>query len=353
MIRRLCCLVLALACGMQALALAQEPGVGIRVAAGKPLWAGQQVTLVVELMAPGYFDSAATFDLPDPAGVILMRPTERPVIGNRTVDGITYTTQQHELRAWPMRAGQQTIAPITVRFAYKANPLDTKSIAAAVSTQAVVLDVEQPPGTAGMGTLISARDLAVNEHWEPEPGSSPVEAGSAYTRTITFSAPDLPGMIFPPFPTAPIEGIRVYSKPRVEDHSDARGGFVGERRDTLTYVTAAPGQYTIPAVTFSWFDPDSGEVRSRDFAARSFAVIPNPAMASGTVSSAGEVSGRDTVAWALLALAGLALASLLAGRVRRSIGYWLGRISAPLRPLRLQPLNPGSGGDSVSSRKCL
>ena len=54
-----------------------------------------------------------------------------------------------------------------------------------------------PPGAEGLGNVISARNLKVEETWKPELGKTTIKPGDAFTRTIIFSAPDLPGMGLP------------------------------------------------------------------------------------------------------------------------------------------------------------
>jgi len=320
-------------------ALAQDAMVRAQLSADGPVWVGQEVTLVVELLAPGYFASAASFDLPDPAGVLLMPPTTHPQVDSETIDDTRYTVQRHELRAWPMRAGQPSVPALTVRFSFKRQPLDTDVVPASVTTRAIPLAVQQPPGAEQLGTVISARQLEVEEAWTPEPGTDPVKAGTAFTRTITFEAPGVPGMVFPPFPAPELDGLGVYAKHGVRDRQDDDGALVGIRRDEITYVCERPGEFTIPAAAYTWFDLASKTLRTKTLPARTLKVIPNPAMAAAGSAADGTVAPAPRpwyqVAGALLLLVVLLLTGLT-GRLRRL----LARALAPFRPVRLQPLNP-------------
>lgn len=322
---------LLLACLLPAAARAGDALVRTRLQASDPIWAGQRIALFVELLAPGYFASAASFDLPDPQGLLLMPPADHPVVDSVTVDGIRYSVQRHELNAWAMRDGELRIPPIHVRFHYKANPLDKTEVSAAVTTEPVTLQVERPPGTEGMGIVISARNLRVEETWQPEPGAEAVPAGTAFKRSIRFSAADLPGMVFPAFPATGQDGLGVYSKQQVQDRMN-RGTLTGMRTDSITYLAKRPGQYTIPAARLQWFDLDTGAVKTVDFPARTLQVVPNPeqAPAAGAASHRGL---RRKLALGLGSTALLALAGLLLYRHRE-------RLIAPLRPVHLQPLNP-------------
>ena len=55
---------------------AQEAKVRSSLSDPDPIWTGQRITLVVELLAPGFFSGTPAFDLPDPAGMI---PSAMPV----------------------------------------------------------------------------------------------------------------------------------------------------------------------------------------------------------------------------------------------------------------------------------
>jgi hypothetical protein len=321
--------------GVASRALAQDPRIRATLDARGDIWVGQRVTLVVELLAPGFFTGAPAFDLPDPAGMLLVPPAGSPVIGTEEIDGTSYTVQRHELSIFSRRMGEQTIPPITVRFHFKRQPLDKEGIATTLQTPAIHLTTKTPPGAEKLGGIISARDLTIVETWEPDPGKAP-KVGDAFTRLITFRAPDVPAMAFPPFPVPKIDGLGIYPKtPEVLDASD-RGSLTGKRRDTIVYVCQRPGRFTIPEVKMTWFDLDAQKLRVVRFPARTIDVSPNPAMAAAPAGLAAPVhySGRF---WAILALVILTLGVLV---IPESIWRrWL----APLRPVHLSPLNPGDG----------
>ena len=242
-------------------AVGQEAKVRTSLSTQGDVYVGQRVTLVVELFAPGFFASAATFDIPDPQGVLLMPSTEHPIVSSEDIDGVSYSVQRHELFAFPKRGGSQTIPSLPVRFAFKRSPLDQAKVSASVTTDPVKFTVLLPPGAEGLGNVISARNLKVEETWHPELGKTTIKPGNAFTRTIIFSAPNLPGMVFPPFPADPIDGLGVYAKHQILDQTE-RGELRGERRDVITYVFQRSGEFTIPAARLTWWDLDNKQLQS-------------------------------------------------------------------------------------------
>jgi hypothetical protein len=168
-------------------------------------------------------------------------------------------------------------------------------------------------------------------------------AGTAYTRPVTFTAPDVPGMVVPPFRPGEMDGLATYAKQRIQD-SENRGALTGLRRDEVTYVFQRPGQYAIPAVKLTWFDLDANALRTKELPAQSFDVVANPTMASADMGQA--VTPRDPtwVSGARRTLAGvfaLVLLAYLASKdqtLRQRIARW----ATTFRPVRLQALNPTS-----------
>jgi hypothetical protein len=319
-------------------AFAQDAQVRASLKSGGPFWVGQRITIVVDLLVPGYFASAANSDIPDPEGVLLMPPDDHPSVSSTTIDDIRYSVQRHELNAWAMHDGAQSIPAITTRFAFKRQPLDKEEVTVSKASKPIPIEVNRPPGTEGMGTIISARNLSVEENWQPQPGDATVQAGTAFIRTVTFSAPNVPGMIFPPFPSDPIDGLGVYSKPQINDQSD-RGTLSGSRTDSITYLAKRPGQYTIPATSFSWFDLDSGELKNVNLPAQTLNVVVNPALAAATPESI-ATTNDSRYRWMLVAVLLLVLSSIVVALRFAPVRSLLRRITAPFMPNHLQSLNP-------------
>jgi len=322
---------------------AQQPQVRSKLILPNDVWVGQRLVLVVELLAPGVFSGTAAFDLPDPPGIMLLPPSERPVLSSEQISGVSYTVQRHEVLIFPQRAGEVRVPAFTVRFGFKRSPLDQDAIAASVKTEPVQFVAKAPRGAEKLGGLISARDLRVVESWKPEPGNA--KAGDAFTRTVIYNALDVPAMAFPPFPTRPIDGLGIYSKPpEVLDHSD-RGTLSGERRETITYVCQRPGHFVIPAARLTWFDLDSQQLRTIDFPARALEVAVNQALAATASQSATNTFERTITSWLVLPL----IVAILVGagiKWRTRLMHALRALVAPLRPVHLQPLNPRVGPKS-------
>lgn len=330
---------------LSSLCQAQDPKVRTTLSAKDDFWVGQRITLVIELLAPGYFAGTPAFDLPSPPGLLLIPPTGSPVIGSEIAGDTTYTVQRHKLSVFAQRAGPQTIPTFTVRFRFKRQPLDKDEVPATVHTELLSFTVKQPPGTEKLGSVLSARDLNVVEEWHPEPGKA--KAGDAFTRTITLTATEIPAMAFPPFRPGKIDGLGIYPKPPEVLDRGERGTMHGERRDVTNYLCQRPGQFIIPAVRFSWWNPDEKKLQTIELPRRVLDVAANPTQPSAIpLAPTSPRDWRQLRVWlaALILLAASAFAAHRLGIwpiVRRALSIW--------RPVHLAPLNPPSELRTTSS----
>ncbi len=315
-------------------AAAQEPLARVRMSHADEIFTGQKTSLMVDLLVPGFFSGVPSVHLPEVSGLILVPSMDSPTIDSETIDGTTYTVQIHEIYVLPQRAGEVEIPSLSANLRFKRAPLDKDVVEATVKTETARFTVKTPPGAEGLKGVISARNLQVMDEWKPEPAQA--KAGEAFTRTITFSAPDLPGMMFPPFHSGDIDGLGIYPKPpEILDQSD-RGSLTGGRRDRVSYVCQRPGQFVIPAARFTWFDLDSKKLKTIDFPARTLDVAPNPAMASHAAAVSESPADHRRLWRGLSWAAAAGLVALFFWRTRRRWLPWL----TVLRPVHLAALNP-------------
>ncbi len=318
----------------------QEPKAEVRASIQSTAtpWVGQKVVINIQLLAPGYFASAPRFDFPEIPGVILVPPEGRPVLSTEIIDGKSYTVQSYDIALFAKRVGLHDIAPFKIRFNIKRSPLDSQEVPQEVDTPAVSFTAKLSPGADTLTSLISASDLKVEETWKPTVETGKV--GDAFTRTIAFTASDVPGMAFPPFPGGKIEGLGIYPKsPDVSDKSES-GKMTGRPCDTLVYVSERPGQFTIPATRLTWWNLDTEHLEIIDLPPRKLVISTNaafPTSASkpplwGNIS---RISNTVIIIGAAITLALLTCAASL-WRIRESL-------RAALRPTHLKPLNPLKG----------
>ncbi|MBK6287392.1 MAG: BatD family protein [Gammaproteobacteria bacterium] len=297
--------LLALVCPA---ARADVAAVAVRVEQ-RQAWIGQRVPFYVELRARGPFAGSPRFELPQLPGSVLIK-IGSPVVGSLEAEGESWTVQTHEFALFAQTPGRFEMPEFAVHFASRegfAGPV--------VEKQAQVpgwsIEIRRPPGSEAIGFLITTPALEISETWEPLPAAT--QAGAVFKRTIVQRASSVSGIALAPASVAVPEGVRVYrGSAKVEDHLE-RGEFTGERRETLTYLLPRAGSFTLPALGYTWWNPDTRTLESTMLEAVTVDVAPAPA--------AGPGGGR---AWAWLLIT---ILSAGAGyRWRHAIARWCGQL---------------------------
>lgn len=282
-------------------------------------WTGQRLPFFVELRARGSFAGATSFTLPEiPRTVILKMGS--PLVSSEEIEGESWFVQTHEFALFSQQSGAVEIPEFEVSFGSRdgfTGPVDEQRRA----VPATRVEIRRPPGSADLGFLITTEVLDITETWDPRPAA--VEVGAVFERTIVQRAQQLMGMALAAPPERAPDGVRVYTgQPEVTDTTE-RGEFLGERRDTVTYLMQDAGTHELPAITYVWWNPETEELRSKTLPAVTFEVTAPPVAASE-----GASAGR--VAWPWLAVAALVV-GLGAWQWRRFVA-WLRRGWQVLNP---------------------
>lgn len=292
-------------------------------------WVGQRLSFYIELRARGTFQGTASFDLPRIPRTLLIKIGE-PLVSSKQLEGDTWFVQQHEFALFTQQAGTLRVPAINVRFARREGYTGPASDVQ-VQSPALELEIRRPPGSDDIDFLITTESLDVTETWEPVPG--PAKVGATFKRSIVQRAAQVPGMALAPAPDTSPEGIRVYPGGAETNDKLTRGEFLGERRETITYLVQKPGIIELPAIDHVWWNPKTEELQSKTLPAVTFEVV---ATTAGTAAK--PLSAGNALAWLLATI--LILAAGIWQRLRLASWakqYWY-RLNPP---------------DSVAARKLL
>ena len=241
------------------------------------VWAGQRVTFAVELLVQGQFAGSPHFDVPDVPGAIILKPSERPLLGTREIEGESYTSQRHDFDLFVQRAGACSVPPFTVRFASRER-FGLPVVEHELRTRLFKVEAKAPPGASPGEIIVSTTELTATESWTPKPVGAKV--GDAFTRRISMKAGGVPGMLLPALEHQRVEGFAVYPKPpEVRDRTE-RGELTGERVESVTYVCEHAGTFEIPELALRWWNPKESVWKERTFPAVAIEVAENPALAA-------------------------------------------------------------------------
>ena len=251
-----------------------KAAVAISIQQDQDIWAGQQVTISLDLKTTGYSFSDSHFNLPEVSGAFLMQTDTTTAKMTENIDGQTWQIIRYPLALYPQKAGQLEIPPIAARFSTSAG-FGSTSVLFEFQTEPLVLTINSPPGVKDGDLVITTPSFELDYQWQPESGT--VQTGDAFTLTVKRRASDISAMLLPPLPVFRAEGLAAYPQaPEVSDKTN-RGDLTGERTDTIIWVLEKPGTYDIPGIRFQWWDPDSRELKQQIIPGLNLDILPSPA----------------------------------------------------------------------------
>lgn len=151
----------------------------------------------------------------------------------------------------------------------------------------IVLTVRPRPAGAVSSYWLPASGVTLSAAWNPAQRTA--AAGDPVTLDLDLQAtglsaaqlPDISSLLSLP------AGLKAYpEQPKLED-STRSGQLVGSRGQTIALMADTPGQYTIPALTVTWWDTQTNQPRVATLPARTLTVLPAPgSVPAGSTASA-------------------------------------------------------------------
>ncbi len=223
-------------------------------------WAGQQLTLNLDLKTTGFSFADVYFNLPEVRGAFLMQIDTTTVKSTENIDGQAWQIISYPLALYPQAAGLLEIPPISVRFNTSAGfGKEEKSFS--FETPVLQLEITSPPGIKAGELVITTSSFSLDYQWQPE--ADITRTGDALTLSITRRAADISAMLFPPLPVFQTDGLAAYPQAPVVLDKSNRGDLVGERTDKIIWLVEEAGKYQIPDISFQWWDPTSQELKQQ------------------------------------------------------------------------------------------
>lgn len=259
-----------------------KAGVYISIEQEQEIWAGQQVTLNLDLKTTGFSFSNIHFNLPEVSGAFLMQTDTTTIKLTEKIDGRDWQIIRYPLALYPQKADRLRIPSIDVRFTTSAGFGSTER-AFEFRTEPLELMVNLPPGAKPGELIVTTSSFELEHNWQPAAGAA--NTGDAVTLTVSRRAKDISAMLLPPLPVFQADGLAVY--PQAPDISDktGRGDLTGERIDSITWVVEQPGAYDIPGIRFQWWDPVSHKLKQQIIPGLSLDILPGEEDDTDTLSA--------------------------------------------------------------------
>lgn len=155
---------------------------------------------------------------------------------------------------------------------------------------ALTLEVRPKPAQFPGDWWLPARDVTLEETWNPPTARVPL--GEPITRTVTLTASDLTDPQLPAIP-APTNGAwRVYRDQPKRGTRTFDGTLRAERQEAQALIPNALGMTTIPGIRIHWWDTEANRARVAELPDRQVEVFDPNGRASGASPPESQVSPR-------------------------------------------------------------
>jgi hypothetical protein len=346
------------------------------VASPEHVYAGQQLLYTVRL----FFDvnlNSGTLPDPHPDG------TDVRKLGNDTNyetvrNGRRYHVIERRYALIPQHAGTLTIPSVEFQgeAVDPANPNDPGSFfgqgglfgntsPVTADSSPVTLNVQAAPADWGSTAWLPARELTLR--LEGVPGDDKAQVGQPINLRMSIDAIGLPADALPQLSLSNIDGATVYPDQSTDTTHDDGQWLNGHRQRSFAIFPQHAGPLTIPAITLTWFNVQTGQKQVATVPAHTLTVLAaangaqaapastapsavpaaTPA-ATGVVGTAANGSVTSSPAmplmpWRWIAIGSIGLWALSA------IAFWLWRRRKPSPSTK--PASRSASSDSTRSSR--
>jgi hypothetical protein len=269
-LRALCCLLLLLPGGAALAAVTPQQlvdeghlQVEAHLSPETGIVPGQRIELSLTLSSDTWFTGGTRIALPEVAGLVVLQTEQFASNSSEYRDNRSWVQQRWTLDVYPQRAGSFTLPAITARVSV--NGGDAGDVAGPVHSQPLNFKVELPAELEGISQWVASPDFEVSQQFDRE--LDQLRVGDAFERQILFRASDLMAMMLPVFTPAQQPGLAAYPEPPVLENSSNRGRSEASRRERISYLVQAEGEYLLPAVDYFWWNTASGKLELRSLPA--------------------------------------------------------------------------------------
>jgi hypothetical protein len=272
---------------------------------------GQRVTLALEVAVDTWFGGGTRIRLPEVPGLVILQTEQFANNASERREGRSWVVQRWHLDVYPQRAGQFNIPPLSLQL--QVNNGTGNTVSGTIDAPGTSLDVVLPPDLADLDAWVAAPDYTARQTFDKDP--SALQVGDAIERSIELEASEVLAMMLPAISANEQDGLRAYPLPPALENRNNRGVSTASRIQRISYVAERPGQYTLPALDFHWWDTTSNSLK--------LVSLPATAIVVSGAAEATEATPWPWRAWLTLCLTGLGIAGL---------GYALWRLLSRLQP---------------------
>ncbi|MDK9738176.1 BatD family protein [Vibrio sp. D404a] len=212
----------------------------------------EQVVLTVEVATPRWFTGGTRIGNVEMTDVIAKQRNTLATNYTARKNGETWSRQRWEITLYPQKSGEFVIPRLPVRVQVSAE--DGEKVSGTLYTQPIKFKTQLPSGLLTEDTQwFSATSVDVDEQWQQS--NDNLKVGDAITRTISIKAQDSLSVLLPNLlENESTAQYQAYPQPHKLNDTQERGDYRSERVEESVYVIQQGGDFTLPELTFQWWN---------------------------------------------------------------------------------------------------
>jgi len=276
---------------------------------------GQKLRLILEIATDRWFTGGTRIGIPEVPGLVILQSEQFASNASENRSGQSWVLQRWTLDVYAQRAGGFTVPAITLDL--EVNAGEAGNLSGRIMSPPVSFTANVPASLDQVQQWVAAPEFKVSQNFDRS--LEGLKVGEAFEREIVFEASDLMAMMLPELELGEIPGLAIYPSPARLDNSSNRGETRASRRQRITYVLEADGEYLLPGGDFAWWDTQENQLKMVSLPVTELRVGAGPGTQEQTTN--GPLLTRKQ--WLLL----------LGGVAALVIALWLGRALLARLPL--------------------
>ena len=177
------------------------------------------------------------------------------------INGVAYVVTERNYAIFPQKSGVMTISPTVLtaevitnkrsRFNGFFNRQATKT--QRFKSEEITLNINPVPANFTGKQWLPAEILSINEQWSGD--INQLKVGEPVTRTLALQAKGVTVAQLPElFNASDITQIKTYPDQPTLKEQKTPEGMLALREEKIAFIPSKPGNFTLPAITVSWFN---------------------------------------------------------------------------------------------------
>ena len=239
----------------------------------KSVMVGEPLVVTITVYTSTWFSNPPEFGEIQVPKAIMARLQQRTGSMMKTIGKKKYPAIEQKFVVYPIQVGENSLPSIDIMTECPPEG-DYKAKKRTIRSPERSFTVLAPPDNIETNNWLTAYNVRLTENWDRPLDN--LKTGDVLERRITITASGALASLIPPLEFSEIEFGSIYPHTPSLSNIQNKGSFSGKRIEIGTYLVEKAGTFTIPELSFSFFNPRSKKIESKILTAKELTIEENP-----------------------------------------------------------------------------